>query len=371
MERTLHPIDNYEIPSLLARIAAATLDLAIFIFVALILFSIGGFVVSQEGQTYANYVALVDDHIHYAQLANKDDTNQYVALSDNDLLSMQEDNALIINRLSYFYLSYLTGENIGTNLEPSLHYQESVVVDGVSIAKKDYYAVEFFNNEILKIGEENSYFVYQKTGGNVDTSKVGVVDDFYIETVDSDSGPVLRIKRDVNLLLYLKDIYEDAIVLFYNQPSIIEANNYVNLVNSILMLGAGVLSFSIFYLLLPLLSKNYRTIGKHIFKLTVVDNDGYKAKKWRIALRSFPLFGAIVYVAIINSIYFQFLLPLLLLMLSVGILVFNTKRKALHDWMAGTIVISTKQPIKIYDNVEQYEEVLKAIKERSQTANGK
>ena len=55
----------------MARIAAATLDLAIFIFVALILFSIGGFAVSQEGQTYANYVALVDDHIHYAQLAIK------------------------------------------------------------------------------------------------------------------------------------------------------------------------------------------------------------------------------------------------------------------------------------------------------------
>ena len=101
MERTLHPIDNYEIPSLLARIAAATLDLAIFIFVALILFSIGGFVVSQEGQTYANYVALVDDHIHYAQLANKDDTNQYVALSDTFIVNARR-YALIINRLSYF-----------------------------------------------------------------------------------------------------------------------------------------------------------------------------------------------------------------------------------------------------------------------------
>lgn len=371
MERTIHPIDNYEIPGLLPRIAAAALDIAIFIFVYLILFSIGGFIASQEGQPYANSTALVDDHIHYAQLAKKDDANQYVALSDNDLLSFEEDNALIINRLSYFYLSYLTGENISANLEPSLHYQDRIEVDGVEYAKKDYYTVAFFNTEILKIGEENSYFVYQETGENIDTTKVGVVDDYYIETADSDAGPIVRIKRDVNLLLYLKEIYQDAIVLFYNQPSIIQATNYVNFVNSILMLCAGIPSFAIFYLLLPLTSKNYRTIGKHIFKLTIVNDDGYKAKKWRIALRNFPLFGTLIYVAVINSIYFQFLLPLLLLMLSVGILVFNTRRKALHDWMAGTVVIDAKLPIKIYEDAEQYEEVLKVIKERSQTTNGK
>ena len=55
---------------------------------------------------------------------------------------MQEDNALIINRLSYFYLSYLTGENIGTNLEPSFIIRK-VLLPMVSQLRKDYYTVEF------------------------------------------------------------------------------------------------------------------------------------------------------------------------------------------------------------------------------------
>ena len=131
---------------------------------------------------------------------------------------------------------------------------------------------------------------------------MGVVDDYYIETADSDAGPIVRIKRDVNLLLYLKEIYQDAIVLFYNQPSIIQATNYVNFVNSILMLCAGIPSFAIFYLLLPLTSKNYRTIGKHIFKLTIV-NDDVQSEKWRIALRNFPLFGTLIYLSQLSTVY--------------------------------------------------------------------
>ena len=63
------------------------------------------------------------------------------------------------------------------------------------------------------------------------------------------------------------------------------------------------------------------------------------------------------------------LIPLFLLLISMGILVFNPRRRALHDLMAGTSVIKLEKNNVIYEDEAHYEKALEIMKERDQVEN--
>ena len=52
-----------------------------------------------------------------------------------------------------------------------------------------------------------------------------------------------------------------------------------------------------------------------------------------------------------------------------GILVFNPRRRALHDLMAGTSVIKLEKNNVIYEDEAHYEKALEIMKERDQVEN--
>ena len=79
-KETIHPIDNYEIPGLLPRIGSCNLDIANFYFCLFDFVFLSVALSLLRSQPYANSTALVDDHIHYAQLAKKTMRIKYVAL---------------------------------------------------------------------------------------------------------------------------------------------------------------------------------------------------------------------------------------------------------------------------------------------------
>ena len=60
------------------------------------------------------------------------------------------------------------------------------------------------------------------------------------------------------------------------------------------------------------------------------------------------------------------LVALLLLLISMGIFVFTTRRRALHDVMAGTTVIKLEKHMVIYEDEEHYERALEIMKERDE-----
>ena len=170
VDKSNRPIEQYQLPKMVSRIGAAALDLAIYILLSLIIFTIAGVIVGKSGTSYSNANALIDEHIRYSKLAKEDEKNGYVAYSDNEMLTLvEEKRSLIIDSVSYFYCSYLTGNNIQEGLKASLDTDKEIKINGNYYLPENYYTVSFFNEEILglpKPGEigHSDYFLYQKNG---------------------------------------------------------------------------------------------------------------------------------------------------------------------------------------------------------------
>ena len=367
------PINDLEIPKFLPRLASGAIDLALYILLSFLILTIAGMIVGSADKNYVSASSLISNHIEYSKLAKYEEKNGYVSYNNDDLLAMEEDSPLIINRLSYFYLSYMTGNNLESGYEASLNKDDTLVVDSISYIQKEYYNVTFFNEKVLKLKEDSDgakYFKYQETDGVKDESKLAIIDETYLEDVTTDSGTVKRLVKDNTLLNFLYDIYQEAIKVFYNQKAISAASKVINRTNITLMFIASIPSFAVFYLLIPLLSPFGKSVGKYIFHLALVDDKGYLIKKWRILLRSLPILGATIYVCLINSLYFQLLVVILLLLISLGVVVFTSKRRALHDLMSGTVVIKANKDTVIYPDEEHYEQALEILKQKKEAEYG-
>ena len=367
------PIDDYEIPKFLPRFASGAIDLALYILLSFLILTIAGVIVGNYDKSYVAASELIANHIEYSKLAKYEDRNGYVSYNNDDLLAMEDDTPFIINKLSYFYLSYLTGNNVDTGYEASLNKDDTLIIDSVSYIQKDYYNVKFFNEKVLLLKEDSvgaTYFKYQETDGVKDENKIAIIDSQYIEEVTVNGNSVKRLVKDNTLLGFLNDIYQDAIKVFYKQKAIVDANKITDRTNIILMFIATIPSFAVLYLLIPLLNPFGKSVGKYIFHLALVDTNGYSIKKWRILLRSLPILGVTIYVCLINSLYYQLIVILLLLLISLGVLVFTPKRKALHDLMSGTVVINAKKDTIIYPDEEHYQKALEVMKQRKEAQNG-
>ena len=364
-----HPIDNYEAPKMLNRFAAAVVDLAFYILLSVLILTIGGFIISRSGGSYSAANNLISEHIGYSKLAKNDNKNGYVSYNDSDMLLLEENESFIVRKVSYFYLSYLTGENLEENMQASLNKDDYIKIDGVNYLPKEYYNVQFINEKVLKINDEKSGQKYFKLADN-DESKIAVIDESFIEDVVSGDTTIKRLKNDSGLVSYLSDIYQDAVKVFYKLSFIESANKTINQTNTVLMFVSTMPSFLIFYIAIPLFSVFGRTLGKRFLSIAVVSDKGYLVKKWQLLIRSIPILGATIYICLINSLYYQLLLPLLLLLISTGLLVFNTRRRALHDFMAGTTVIKMDKKLIVYPDEERYQQALEIIKKKNEAQNG-
>ena len=135
------------------------------------------------------------------------------------------------------------------------------------------------------------------------------------------------------------------------------------------MLISTLPSLAIFYIILPLISPFGQTIGKRILSLGVVSEKGYLVKKWNLLLRVIPLLGTTICICLVSSLYWQLLIPIFMLLISMGFLVFNPRRRALHDLMAATTVIKLEKNVVVYENEAHYEKALEIMKEREQAEN--
>ena len=372
LDKNIKPIDQYQSPTMVARIGAAVLDLAMFILLSFLILTVGGLFIGKEGTPFANANSLISEQVEYSKLAREDDKNGYVAYTGNELLSLDEnEDSLVITNVSYFYCSYLTGLNLENGFEASIDVNEQIKADNGYYTAKEYYTVEYFNQKILNLPKKDeishsTFFEYRKNGEENDYTKIGKIKAEYIEEVNTDSGKVKRLKNDTELTKTISTIYNDAIKVFYNQKSIKKANDTIKSTNTVLMLVSTLPPFAIFYLLFPLISPFGQTLSKHMLSIGVTDDKGYLAKKWRIALRAVPILAVVIYISLVNSLYYQLLVALLLLLISMGILVFTQRRRALHDIMAGTTVIKLEKDTIIYEDEEHFEKALEIMKERDE-----
>ena len=372
LDKNIKPIDQYQSPSMLARIGAAVLDLAMYIVLSFLILTVGGLFIGKEGTSFTNANNLISEQIKYSKLAREDEKNGFVAFSGNELLELDaNEDSLVITNVAYFYCAYLTGINVESGLQASIDVNEQIKADNGYYLAKDYYTVEYFNQKILNLPKKDeishsTYFEYRQNEGENDYSKIGTVKREYIEEINTDNGKAKRLKNDNELSKTINEIYNTAIKVFYNQKSLKKADNTIKTTNTVLMLISTIPPFAIIYLLFPLISPFGQTLSKRLLSIGVTDDKGYLVKKWRIALRALPIFAVTIYICLVNSLYYQLLVALLLLLISMGIFVFTPRRRALHDLMAGTTVIKLEKNTIIYEDEAHYEKALEIMKERDE-----
>lgn len=152
-------------------------------------------------------------------------------------------------------------------------------------------------------------------------------------------------------------IYNKALTHFNAQAVVKDAVNHLNISNYLQLVPSLVIGPLVFYFLVPICSKNGRTIGKRIADTAVIGDDGYTAKKSRILLH----YGFILLeweCMLIPSFIIGMMVYLFLSIIGFMVLVMSKNHQSIHDKIARTIVIRYRDSIW-FDSPESEAEYIK------------
>ena len=154
-----------------------------------------------------------------------------------------QDDEFYLSRVKYYYLNYKTGVNVEypENANPedykAPNYQD--LIDGKT--KAEYYTEEWFNAK-----------------------------------VESTSS--------------LANLISDAIVDLCNEEFYAKKETSVRLTGYFFVIPPYALSFSIFFIIIPLVFKNGETLGKKTLHLSFINSEGYAVQRGQIVLRQLFIF---------------------------------------------------------------------------------
>ena len=240
--------------------------------------------------------------------------NQTGTITDGDLQFTviydysSEDPDFYKERLHYYYLNYKTGNNVmypeGKNPEDYMapdHNEEIDDGNGNKVLPSAFYTEAWFNEKFGSLNDVKSL----KDAGYTATK------DFYY------SGYYSKLNSDITKI--------QAFIIF----------------------PPFVLSFFVFFILIPILFKNGETLGKKFGHLGFVTNAGYSIKKRQIVFRQI---GLLLYVSFCAFIV-GFDLVTSLATLGIGVFIYflatfisKTKRSPL-DYLCYTYLIDTKNSV--------------------------
>lgn len=340
------------------RIGATIIDAAITLLMSLVLYFGGtNLIFSSSINTKQAYLYTEEYHSHLFKFENER------RISYNNDVSYET----YMDVLSYYYMCYLTGENV----VPTPDYSGDIeffkapnykqYVPGTETLPKDYYTVAWFNKNVLEIEVDvptpttSAYFMYQTDElGNPDKTKIGVKRDKHYSTT---TGTEVTI-TDTELSNFLSRKYSEAYLSSLSQMDFYKSvNQEIGLLTSICWVIPLSLASIINFVIIPIFTSNSSTIGKKIFKLGLCGIDGYSMEKWRLILRVVPLIVTIVGMFFIPmpSYYFSLVLGALVLMASVALYAASPKHCALHDYAARTLCIDTQASIIFNNSIEEEE----------------
>lgn len=152
-----------------------------------------------------------------------------------------------------------------------------------------------------------------------------------------------------------RTITQDATVYIMKYPGYVEATKTLNLSFIFLILLLPIiLTVTIWEFIVPLIFDNgRRTLGKFLFKISVVDARGLSPSFPRFLLR----FLFFLFVEVILSMV-SFLIPLIV---SFSMFVFNKNNQSLHDYVINTYVVDSADK-RIFKNEKAYLEAQKEAK---------
>ncbi len=269
------------------------------------------------------------------------------------------------NALTYYYLSYLTGEGIDIN-EAAPNCNEVIVLeDGEEVFPKDYYTIAWYNKTILGIGidpddvNDTGYFTYQKdSSGQYDQTKIGVAKEKHY---DASSSSVLPISQ-LDLCVYYGNRYMEAYDNLTYQSFYLPVRLNLNFMQGISILIPILIAILITYLLFPLIFKQGQTLGKLIFKLGLCNSDGYALSRYRVIFRPIIAILLFLFVFLVTpniNLYLNVMILIVPLLISWVFTMASPKHSALHDYLSFTIVIDAKNSCIYKDPIEEEIELSK------------
>lgn len=345
---------KYIIAPFLSRFVAAIIDFGIVVILSQLSSTLifQGLKKSEKTQLNATIV-LRDQHISSSHLANYKSGN-YISYTSDQYFEKTDNGYRIIDALSYFYLVYSTGDSehatAGDIVSPVA--EEEITFNNVKTTPKELYTVSWFNENVLNLPKEGQeakydYFVYQKTGENEnDCSKVGTVNDKYI--VDGE------VNAPEEMLQMIYDDYKQAVTALYEQSNIIEYTDIINKTNRVVTFIPRISFVTIFLIVIPLILRQGKTIGKLAMRLSLLRKDGDPIKRWQVLPRSITFLVVPLFLFLFNQFLVQILSVGALVIASLILYLVNKEnRMTLHDLIAQTVVVEDtvktpqKQPEKV------------------------
>ena len=145
-----------------------------------------------------------------------------------------------------------------------------------------------------------------------------------------------------------KGVYYDAIAHLSAQPYFTGLQSELGMIRYLSFLPAFIISPFLFFFLIPLCVPNGKTIGKLIARTAVLGADGYKAKKLNIILH-YAWLTIIWETLLIPNTAIGIMTLMLMLLIDYMALILSKNHQSLHDKVARTIVINSKESVWFAD----------------------
>lgn len=290
--------------SFVRRIIALIMDGAVTIFAFFAFFTFVFSPIATYGFKYKEILKegskiQLSSHLYVVSSKNEE---RNIPITDSD----EEDINFYVERIKYYYLTYKT------TIAPDCN--EKIMDDsGVEYLPQEYYTPER-------------------------------VDSFVKDIATVEDAKKVSYDALIDFSKYIKDV-----------------NRRVKLCESFMIFPSFILSFGIFYILVPLLYKNGETFGKKVMRLALVTKDGYEVRKRQIVTRQLFLF---VYVAFFAFFFAIGIASFALLGLGVAIYfiaAFISKtNRSFADYLAYTYLVDANSSVWFKDEIEekQKEEII-------------
>lgn len=259
--------------------------------------------------------------------------------------AIQLDSKLYVENADYNTVNVVDAADYPTAIyEYYTVYKHGELVDGTiatDVTGYDY-TTQWYNEKVLLIGTETSLFIYAQTAGVDDPTILGVakavVDPGSLTSAELSSA---NAAIATTLTSFYAGAYTTAVSDLNAESAYLALATKLSDYFTWELLISTAIALLIFYLLIPMLLKDGKTIGKQVFGLALVNKLGYKVSKLQIFFR----FLAFAVVEVIGSFY----TIMGTILISYTIMIFGKKNLSIHDYLASTRVIDSKHSVWFKD----------------------
>jgi len=360
-------INTFKPYSMFNRFVSSVVDAALFGIIAFGLLIGSSFIFAKLDTPISRNNTLQTEHIRSTHLSTYSEERGYQLFEQQEYFTIENDSYKLLNSIFYYYTSYLTGENIVEGEKCSLNYN---VKDSEGRLPKDIFTIAYVNEHVLQAGEDKGFFLYQNVEGEVRKDLKAQINPVYIEEVKAGETIKKQVKYDTNLYSFCDSFYNNSVNHFYNLDFINKSSITLYLYNSFIIFFSGLIGLIVSYLIIPLTNEYGITLGKRIMGFILVDDRGFKSKKYKLFLRTIPLFAGIILVSFASNLFIEIVGCVILFLVSISLMIFTHNKQALHDFIARTIVVNRDEAM-IFENKDHYLAYKKVIEAKDQEKDGK